>query len=500
MNFVYFGKVVLNIPNNVEFHLGSTCFAYVTKLVSNECPLSEFIQIQAPFLSTASTRSTSVTYKATKRLPDKRVVKNPPFSDTILHLLTNSACYHENVLEYYSIREEIEELWIQPSSSLDELTRFVLMDCSFLKTLRIEDFCFPNLLLFMIANLPRLVTLQIGRRCCGLRVLDSQCCIITGCPELAFISIGSESFEFFQAFHLSGIIWFSLWVELPELSMLEIGEIGPYFWNSNNFKDADFILSSLPSLQSVMVGNDCFQRAKQIECCNLPSLTLLRLGNNSLIGSPEVNDATRLTFDCICFEESSVAIHPFCITCYGSNNFSNVRHYSCIVGWAYSIDHDAMFTLDFYGSNYFSTIQSVNNEPIQNVSECSLNSHSLFFRPYLFLKESQSIEFIRIDHFSVQNPYSFRVKGLQSLVSIQIGEHNFTSNAPHQKFCIEECDMLKSIVIEKDSFPSFTTFSLIKLPQLANLSIGSLHSKERNQSFQNCDVIVKGLVNCCSQE
>ena len=202
VNFVFFGKITSNIHSKVNIRLGSSCFAYVTKLVASESSLSQFIRKHAPFLSDVSLRLGN--FSAVREFSENHVLQNPHFSQAITHLLEKSDFYFHDILYYYKSLPEVEELVIQPISST--LTQFILMD-SPLKTLRISNNCFHDIHVFMIANLLYLSTLQIGRRCCCSKENNQCCCIITNCPELSSISIGSSSFTRSQGFHLSGLFF-----------------------------------------------------------------------------------------------------------------------------------------------------------------------------------------------------------------------------------------------------------------------------------------------------
>ena len=187
-----------------------------------------------------------------------------------------------------------------------------------------------------------------------------------------------------------------------------------------------------------------------------------------------MNEA-KLDLDCICVDNST-NIRPFCISCYGNNNFSNVIIFSCILLYFYRVDHAALFSLNIHGSNYFSNIRYVNDKPIHECENFPILSHSLFFHPYLFsssvnllqyerdalpyVKLDTTIESIVLGSYFANASFSFLVKDFKRLTSIQIGCESFVCDDPHQKFCVDSCDLLKSITIEKDSFPSFTSFSL----------------------------------------
>ena len=103
-----------------------------------------------------------------------------------------------------------------------EFSRFPL-----LKTIEIGNGCFKIVREFVIDGLPSLESVKIGNECFGIyfEERDDGICRITNCPNLTQLEIGNDSFGDFKSFEIS---------YLNSLQSIKIGD--------NCFECADFSL------------------------------------------------------------------------------------------------------------------------------------------------------------------------------------------------------------------------------------------------------------------
>ncbi|KAK8816110.1 hypothetical protein AV274_1054 [Blastocystis sp. ATCC 50177/Nand II] len=76
--------------------------------------------------------------------------------------------------------------------------------------------------------------------------------------------------------------WLKIRQYLPALSTLAFGEKDH---DSFCFYNADFILTDLPALQSVVLGSECFHLSITTTVENLPNLRDIYLSPNTLVGN-----------------------------------------------------------------------------------------------------------------------------------------------------------------------------------------------------------------------
>lgn len=112
-----------------------------------------------------------------------------------------------------------------------------------LNELKIEGKCFDYPSKVRIEGMKQLKRVEIGPGCFTSTNAFNEL-VVKDCPELSELVIGSNCFSSFTSFQLSG---------LPSLKRLSIG--------SYCFKEADLNIRKMESLETIQLGNSCFEKS-----------------------------------------------------------------------------------------------------------------------------------------------------------------------------------------------------------------------------------------------
>ena len=112
-----------------------------------------------------------------------------------------------------------------------------------LSELKIEYYCFDYPSKVRIEGMKQLKRVEIGPGCFTSTNAFNEL-VVKDCPELSELVIGSNCFSSFTSFQLSG---------LPSLKRLSIG--------SYCFKEADLNIRKMESLETIQLGNSCFEES-----------------------------------------------------------------------------------------------------------------------------------------------------------------------------------------------------------------------------------------------
>ena len=112
-----------------------------------------------------------------------------------------------------------------------------------LEELTIGDGCFNYVSQVSVVGLKKLKSVAIGAKSFQNESNDSEL-IVSDCPELVSLSVGSESFKGFKEMTLSG---------LDGLKTVVMG--------GNCFKNAELHVSGLRGLETLSLGAGCFERS-----------------------------------------------------------------------------------------------------------------------------------------------------------------------------------------------------------------------------------------------
>ncbi|CBK19929.2 uncharacterized protein [Blastocystis hominis] len=155
---------------------------------------------------------------------------------------------------------------------------FIVTDHSQLRLIRIDANNFQNVTYFEVGAIPSLERLAIGDMSFGM---DSQpqsvipndlSFSVFNCSSLQSITIGKNSFVGFLQFDISS---------LPSLQSIYIGDTTQ---QSNNFMNAPLKLFDLPNLITLDLGMYSFMNAPAVEIDNLAALDSISLGLKSCMG------------------------------------------------------------------------------------------------------------------------------------------------------------------------------------------------------------------------
>ena len=111
-----------------------------------------------------------------------------------------------------------------------------------LETLTIGDGCFNYVSKVSVVGLKKLKSVSIGANSFQNESNDSEL-VVSDCPELVSLSVGSESFKGFKEMKLSG---------LDGLKRVVMG--------GNCFKNAELRVSGLKGLETLSLGGGCFEK------------------------------------------------------------------------------------------------------------------------------------------------------------------------------------------------------------------------------------------------
>ena len=112
-----------------------------------------------------------------------------------------------------------------------------------LEALTIGDGCFNYVSKVSVVGLKKLKSVAIGANSFQNESNDSEL-VVSECPELVSLSVGSESFKGFRELKLSG---------LDGLKRVVMGE--------NCFKNAELRVSGLKELETLSLGAGCFEKS-----------------------------------------------------------------------------------------------------------------------------------------------------------------------------------------------------------------------------------------------
>ena len=124
-----------------------------------------------------------------------------------------------------------------------------------LEALTIGDGCFNYVSKVSVVGLKKLKSVAIGAKSFQNESNDSEL-IVSDCPELVSLSVGSQSFKSFKGFKLSG---------LDGLKTITIG--------NECFKESNLLLKDLKSMESLRIGVNSFEKSRHtvIESEHSPS-------------------------------------------------------------------------------------------------------------------------------------------------------------------------------------------------------------------------------------
>ena len=113
-----------------------------------------------------------------------------------------------------------------------------------LETLKIGDGCFNYVSKVSVVGLKKLKYVVIGEKSFQNESNDSEL-IVSDCPELVSLSVGSQSFKGFKGFKVS---------ELTALKTITVG--------NDCFKECNLILKDLKSIESLWIGVNSFEKSR----------------------------------------------------------------------------------------------------------------------------------------------------------------------------------------------------------------------------------------------
>ncbi|KAK8825254.1 hypothetical protein WA556_006541, partial [Blastocystis sp. ATCC 50177/Nand II] len=179
------------------------------------------------------------------------------------------------------LHNHIEELIVQDNScNGPEWAALDLGFMSHLRLLEVGDECFENVEEVKLIDLSKLKRVVIGMnsftKCgnCWPKYDASGHFYLRDCERLMELKIGRYSFSDYSVCEIENV---------PSLRVIEMGEMDEY---SYNFYHASLILKNMPSLKSLLFGDDVFGLCSRAVFENLPELTSIRLG----IGAFQFND------------------------------------------------------------------------------------------------------------------------------------------------------------------------------------------------------------------
>ena len=178
---------------------------------------------------------------------------------------------------------DITDLEIAPNC-FNDVYELNINKYKWLQSIEIGDSCFESVQSFKIDGLNRLNSLNIRDRCFTPENDDDYYfewneLQISNCDSLESISIGKRCFCFYYSLRI---------INLNRLKSLDIGNSSFYPTNDDYFeypyKWGEFHIEKCDSLESISIGNRCFQLVKSLKIDGLSRLKTVKIGNNSFTG------------------------------------------------------------------------------------------------------------------------------------------------------------------------------------------------------------------------
>ncbi|KAM7455516.1 hypothetical protein BLSTO_03730 [Blastocystis sp. subtype 1] len=153
--------------------------------------------------------------------------------------------------------------------SVLDLSRFVN-----LRELKVGDDCFENVKEMGLIGLSQLERVEIGKNCFtkkknGIGNDPNRHFYVKNCERLKELKIGCYSFSDYSVCVIENA---------PSLEVIEMGELNEWSWN---FYYASLELKNLPSLKSLLFGDDAFHECAHVVFEDLPELTTIQLGEHA---------------------------------------------------------------------------------------------------------------------------------------------------------------------------------------------------------------------------
>ena len=148
-----------------------------------------------------------------------------------------------NTEELNALPVNAKKLWVKKCDDYQnevlDLSRFTELE-----ELQIDDGCFNYVSKVSVVGLKKLKSVAIGAKSFQNESNDSEL-IVSDCPELVSLSVGSQSFKSFKGFKLSG---------LDGLKTITIG--------NECFKESNLLLKDLKSMESLRIGVNSFEKSR----------------------------------------------------------------------------------------------------------------------------------------------------------------------------------------------------------------------------------------------
>ncbi|KAM7455228.1 hypothetical protein BLSTO_04018 [Blastocystis sp. subtype 1] len=296
-------------------------------------------------------------------------------------------------------------------------------------------------------------------------------------------------------------------IEIENVNQLEVIEMGDLNEESNNFYSASKLeLKNLPKLRSLLFGSSAFKLCSSSVFENLPEMTSIRLGQNTLqfkndqsteLIMRNMPSLTSLTT----IEDSLSFQYPRSITLENMPSLTNVT-------LPRAFERTNVINADNAGElanhpiiyNYFHpTVHSVKefNSLTTNVEGIIVDGCNDASFTVLNLTRFVNLKELIVGNDSLSNVNEVHLIGLSKLERVVIGMNSLTKfkngwgNDSTRHFYLKDCPQLRELKIGRYSFSDYSTIEIENVNRLEVIEMGDLN--EWSYNFAGASLELKNM-------
>lgn len=313
---------------------------------------------------------------------------------------------------------------------------------------------------FALANCPHLREVVLGPRAFA----NANALQLQALPALETLSVSSGSFVKGEALEVAGLdALVSLRVDhdsfskshgvlvLANCSRLETFAVG-----DNAFSEFKLELVTLPALQRIDVGRNCFRATLHLTLVDMPRLRSLFVDASSFtaLGSFTVSN---------CPDLKEITINTFAMS-----------HYTFSLSAAPALE---VITI---GDNCFDDADAFELSGLSSLRNLTVGKMAFLGKPGTFtLRDCPRLEELSVGFHSFRK---FRIEALEKLDSLRLFHTDFSCFGNTERLSFAGLNHLERVVMEGDACEKCTEFAVEGCPALQELDLG-------DQSFQGCGTL-----------
>ena len=277
-----------------------------------------------------------------------------------------------------------------------------------------------------------------------------------------------------------------------------ISSINIPFKSCNNNNYTIFDLSRFNLLESVEIGDECFESVKTFYIDGLSQLKTIKIGKKSFTQNKNSleYDESKSFHILNCESLESIQIGERSFSDFGGEfELDNLPQLQSI-----QIGTIGSNSYSFLGSSFvirgIELILDIERLDLPKLQSVNLGKRTFNYSEIYCLCNLNSLEALEIGDFSFKSVNTFRIDGLNGLKTIRIGKNSFTQlenvDDDSKSFHILNCESLESIQIGKYGFSDFAgEFELKNLPQLQFIQFGFDENSAHNFCYSS--FVIRGI-------